>query len=46
METITIKVGQKTFVLDKTKAEEAFANKRVINGRESMFFNILPLKYQ
>ena len=46
METITIKVGQKTFVLDKTKAEEAFANKRVINGRETMFFNILPLKYQ
>ena len=46
METITIKVGQKTFILDKTKAEEAFANKRVINGRETMFFNILPLKYQ
>ena len=46
METITIKVGQKTFILDKTKAEEAFANKRVINGRDSMFFNILPLKYQ
>ena len=46
METITIKVGPKTFVLDKTKAEEAFANKRVINGRETMFFNILPLKYQ
>ena len=46
MESITIKVGQKTFILDKTKAEEAFANKRVINGRESMFFNILPLKYQ
>ena len=46
METITIKVGQKSFILDKTKAEEAFANKRVINGRETMFFNILPLKYQ
>jgi len=46
METITIKVGPKSFVLDKTKAEEAFANKRVINGRETMFFNILPLKYQ
>ena len=27
METITIKVGPKTFILDKTKAEEAFANK-------------------
>jgi ribonucleoside-diphosphate reductase beta chain len=46
METITIKVGPKSFVLDKTKAEAAFANKRVINGRETMFFNILPLKYQ
>ncbi|MDR2981754.1 MAG: ribonucleotide-diphosphate reductase subunit beta [Puniceicoccales bacterium] len=46
METITIQVGAKTFILDKDKAEKAFANKRVINGRESMFFNILPLKYQ
>jgi len=46
METITITVGKKTFVLDKTKAEEAFNNKKVINGRETMFFNILPLKYQ
>jgi len=45
-ETITIKVGPKSFILDKAKAEEAFNNKRVINGRESMFFNILPLKYQ
>jgi ribonucleoside-diphosphate reductase beta chain len=46
METITITVGKKTFVLDKTKAEEAFNNKKVINGRQTMFFNILPLKYQ
>ncbi|NBX02202.1 response regulator SirA, partial [bacterium] len=46
MNTIEIKVGPKTFILDKEKAELAFANKRVINGRESMFFNILPLKYQ
>jgi ribonucleoside-diphosphate reductase beta chain len=44
MESITNKVCQKTFVLDKTKDEEAFANKLVINFRESMFFNILPLK--
>ncbi len=44
--TITINVGNRSFILDKTKAEEAFANKRVINGRDSMFFNILPLKYQ
>lgn len=45
-ETISIKVGDKSFVLDKTKAEAAFAAKRVINGKDSMFFNILPLKYQ
>ncbi|HAZ66825.1 MAG TPA: response regulator SirA, partial [Opitutae bacterium] len=41
METITIKVGPKTFILDKTKAEEALAAKQIINGRETMFFNIL-----
>lgn len=46
METVTIKVGPKTFILDKEKAQNAYAAKRVINGRESMFFNILPLKYQ
>ncbi len=46
METTTVTIGNKTFELDKRKAEEAFAAKRVINGRETMFFNILPLKYQ
>ena len=40
------KIGAKTFVLDQTKAEEAFAAKKIINGRDTMFFNILPLKYQ
>jgi ribonucleoside-diphosphate reductase beta chain len=39
-------VGTKTFVLDQAKAEAAFAAKRVINGRETMCFNLLPLKYQ
>lgn len=39
-------IGNKTFILDQAKAEEAFAAKRVINGRDTMFFNILPLKYQ
>lgn len=38
-------VGNKTFVLDQAKAEQAFKEKRVINGRESMTFNLLPLKY-
>ncbi|MFM2132439.1 MAG: ribonucleotide-diphosphate reductase subunit beta [Opitutales bacterium] len=45
-ETTVITVGTKSFVLDREKAEQAFAAKRVINGRETMFFNILPLKYQ
>jgi ribonucleoside-diphosphate reductase beta chain len=39
-------VGSKTFLLDQAKAEEAFAAKRVINGRQTMTFNLLPLKYQ
>lgn len=46
MPTTTIQLGEKTFILDRGKAEEAFAAKRVINGRDTMFFNILPLKYQ
>lgn len=46
METTTVKIGNKAFTLDKRKAEEAFAAKKVINGRDTMFFNILPLKYQ
>ena len=45
-ETITITVGPKTFVLDKAKASEALAGKRVLNGAQSMFFDILPIKYQ
>lgn len=39
-------IGTKTFILDQAKAEEAFAAKKIINGRDTMFFNILPLKYQ
>jgi ribonucleoside-diphosphate reductase beta chain len=42
----TFQVGAKTFVLDQAKAEAAFAAKKVINGRETMTFNLLPLKYQ
>ncbi len=38
-------VGSRTFVLDQAKAEKAFAEKRIINGRQSMTFNLLPLKY-
>ena len=39
-------IGKKTFVLDAAKAEAAFAAKRIINGRETMTFNLLPLKYK
>ncbi|MEO6847634.1 MAG: ribonucleotide-diphosphate reductase subunit beta [Chthoniobacterales bacterium] len=46
MATTTIQLGTRTFELDKDKAEQAYAAKRVINGRDTMFFNILPLKYQ
>jgi ribonucleoside-diphosphate reductase beta chain len=42
----TFQVGTKTFVLDQEKAEAAFAAKKVINGRITMTFNLLPLKYQ
>ncbi len=44
--TTTVSLGNKTFILDREKAELAYAGKRVINGKETMFFNILPLKYQ
>ena len=38
-------IGPRRFVLDEDKAEAAYAAKRVINGRKSMTFNLLPLKY-
>ena len=44
--TTSYTVGNRTFVLDKEKADAAIAAKAVINGRDTMFFNILPLKYQ
>ncbi|MDA7870247.1 ribonucleotide-diphosphate reductase subunit beta, partial [Akkermansiaceae bacterium] len=46
MSTTTINLGDRTFVLDKDKADAAIASKSVINGRDTMFFNMLPLKYQ
>lgn len=45
MATTTYTIGDRSFVLDKEKAEEAFAAKRIINGRETVTFNLLPLKY-
>jgi ribonucleoside-diphosphate reductase beta chain len=38
-------IGPRTFVLDKAQAEEALAAKRVVGGRETMTFNLLPLRY-
>ncbi|MDA0349946.1 MAG: ribonucleotide-diphosphate reductase subunit beta [Verrucomicrobia bacterium] len=39
-------IGNKTFVLDESKAEAAYAAKKIINGRDTMTFNLLPLKYK
>jgi ribonucleoside-diphosphate reductase beta chain len=38
-------LGGKTFLLDPAKAEAAFAAKRVIGGRPTLAFNLLPLRY-
>jgi ribonucleoside-diphosphate reductase beta chain len=42
----TYTIGNRSFTLDNDKAEAAFNAKRVINGRQTMTFNLLPLKYQ
>ncbi|KXU35404.1 response regulator SirA [Cephaloticoccus capnophilus] len=39
-------IGPRSFALDQAKAEQVFMGKRVINGYETMTFNLLPLKYQ
>lgn len=41
----TYKIGDRTFVLDQAKAEAALAGKRVVGGRETMTFNLAPLRY-
>jgi ribonucleoside-diphosphate reductase beta chain len=41
----TYTLGSRTFVLDRAKAEAALAAKRVVGGRETLSFNLLPLKY-
>jgi len=38
-------IGDRTFVLDRANAEAALAAKRVVGGRETMTFNLLPLRY-
>lgn len=44
-ELFEYEVGGRTFVLDATKAKEAFEGKTVICGRNSPEFNVMPLKY-
>lgn len=41
----TYEVGGRVFKLDSTLAKEAFEMKRVINGKNSPEFNVMPLKY-
>lgn len=41
----TYTLGPRTFVLDQARAEAALAAKRVVGGRETMTFNLLPLRY-
>jgi len=42
----TYTLGNRTFLLDADRAEAALAAKRVVNGRETMAFNLLPLRYK
>lgn len=42
----TYTLGERTFVLDGGRAEAALAAKRVIGGRETLAFNLLPLRYR
>ena len=41
----TYELGPRRFVLDQAKAEAALAAKRVVGGRQTMTFNLLPLRY-
>jgi ribonucleoside-diphosphate reductase beta chain len=42
----TYQIGDRKFVLDHDKAEAAYNAKRIINGRKTEAFNLLPLKYK
>jgi len=45
-ENYDYEVGGRRFILDPKKAKAAFEAKRVINGRNSPEFNVMPLKYK
>jgi ribonucleoside-diphosphate reductase beta chain len=42
----TYHIGGRAFVLDHDKAEAAYNAKRIINGRKTEAFNLLPLRYK
>jgi ribonucleoside-diphosphate reductase beta chain len=44
-DTRIYELGGRRFVLDRAKAEQALAAKRIVGGRETMTFNLLPLRY-
>src|SRR6185295_19836401 len=46
MSLFEYEIGGRKFVLDEKKAKEAFEAKRVINGRNTPEFNVMPLKYK
>jgi ribonucleoside-diphosphate reductase beta chain len=41
-----VTIGNRSFPLDADKAEAAYMAKKVINGRKTMTFNLLPLRYK
>src|SRR4051812_3645989 len=44
-DTVVYEFAGKTFRLNKAKARERLAGKKVINGHKSAELNVLPLKY-
>jgi len=45
-DVVVYTLGSKTFRLNKSKARERLAGKKVINGHRSAELNVLPLKYK
>ena len=41
----TFTIGPRTFVLDQALAKQVLAGKKIINGKVSEAFNLLPLRY-
>lgn len=45
MEKKIIEVSGRKYILNKDLSDQALSGKRVLNGDDSLYFNILPLKY-